>query len=147
MESRVELFALIRRDARVEGLSVRALAARHGVHRRTVRQALESASPPERKPRQGLAWRLEPFKAAIDVMLTEDTTAPRKQRHTARRILARLIEEHGAEELSYSTVRDYVRVRGPRSMWRPAAGWRCLSHKNTPRARRRRWISVKSGWC
>ena len=29
-------------------------------------------------------------------MLIEDTTAPRKQRHTARRILARLIEEHGA---------------------------------------------------
>jgi transposase len=54
---------------------------------------------------------LEPFKAAIDAMLTEDTTAPRKQRHTARRIMARLIEEHGAEELSYSTVRDYVRVR------------------------------------
>lgn len=111
MESRVELFALIRRDARVEGLSVRALAARHKVHRRTVRQALESASPPERKPRQGVAWRLEPFKPAIDAMLTEDTTAPRKQRHTARRILARLIGEHGAEELSYSTVRDYVRVR------------------------------------
>ncbi|WP_091557587.1 IS21 family transposase [Arthrobacter sp. ok362] len=111
MESRVELFALIRRDARVEGLSVRALAARHKVHRRTVRQALESASPPGRKPRQGVAWRLEPFKAAIDAMLTEDTTAPRKQRHTARRILARLIEEHGAKDLSYSTVRDYVRVR------------------------------------
>lgn len=111
MESRVELFALIRRDARVEGLSVRALAARHGVHRRTVRQALESASPPERKARHGVAWRLEPFKAAIDAMLIEDTTAPRKQRHTARRILARLIEEHGAKELSYSTVRDYVRVR------------------------------------
>ncbi|WP_346960338.1 IS21 family transposase [uncultured Arthrobacter sp.] len=111
MESRVELFALIRRDARVEGLSVRALAAKHNVHRRTVRQALESATPPPRKPRQGVAWRLEPFKAAIDAMLTEDTTAPRKQRHTARRIMARLIEEHGAEELSYSTVRDYVRVR------------------------------------
>ena len=111
MESRVELFARIRRDARVEDLSVRALAARHGVHRRTVRQALESAAPPERKPRQGVSWRLEPLKAAIDAMLVEDTTAPRKQRHTARRILARLIEEHGAQELSYSTVRDYVRVR------------------------------------
>jgi hypothetical protein len=58
-----------------------------------------------------VAWRLEPFKGAIDAMLIEDTTAPRKQRHTARRILARLIEEHGAQELSYSTVRDYVRVR------------------------------------
>lgn len=111
MESRVELFAQIRRDARVEGLSVRALAVRHGVHRRTVRQALDSAAPPERKQRQGVSWRLEPFKGAIDAMLIEDTTAPRKQRHTARRILARLIEEHSAQELSYSTVRDYVRVR------------------------------------
>jgi hypothetical protein len=54
---------------------------------------------------------LAPFKAAIDAMLTEDTTAPRKQRHTARRILARLLDEHGAQELSYSTVRDYVRIR------------------------------------
>ena len=51
---------------------------------------------------------LDPFKAAIDAMLIEDATAPRKQRHTAHRILARLVEEHGAEELSYSTVRDYV---------------------------------------
>jgi hypothetical protein len=72
MESRVELFAQMRRDARVEGLSVRALAARHKVHRRTVRQALESATPPERKPRQAVAWRLEPFKAAIDAMLVQD---------------------------------------------------------------------------
>lgn len=111
MESRVELFARIRRDARVEGVSIRALALRYGVHRRTVRQALDSAAPPERKQRQGVAWRLEPFKGAIDAMLIEDTTAPRKQRHTARRILVRLIEEHGAQELSYSTVRDYVRVR------------------------------------
>jgi hypothetical protein len=111
MESRVELFARIRRDARIEGLSIRALAVRHEVHRRTVRQALDSAAPPERKPRQGVSWRPEPFKTAIDAMLVEDTTAPRKQRHTARRILARLIEEHGAQELSYSTVRDYVRVR------------------------------------
>lgn len=111
MESRVDLFARIRRDARVEGLSVRALATKYGIHRRTVRQALISASPPERKTRQGVSRRLEPFKSAIDAMLIEDTTAPRKQRHTARRILARLIEEHDAQELSYSTVRDYVRVR------------------------------------
>jgi lambda repressor-like predicted transcriptional regulator len=49
MGSRVELFAAIRRDARVEGLSVRTLATRFGVHRRTVRQALASAVPPARK--------------------------------------------------------------------------------------------------
>ena len=44
--SRVEQFAAIRRDHRVDGLSIRALADKHGVHLRTVRQALESAVPP-----------------------------------------------------------------------------------------------------
>jgi hypothetical protein len=40
VRSRVEQFAAIRRDHRVDGLSIRALADKHGVHRRTVRQAL-----------------------------------------------------------------------------------------------------------
>ena len=40
--SRVELFELIRRDRDREDLSIRALAERHGVHRRAVRQALLS---------------------------------------------------------------------------------------------------------
>ncbi|MEV7574480.1 IS21 family transposase [Pseudarthrobacter sp. NPDC089323] len=111
MGSRVVLFAQIRRDARVEGASIRELARRHQVARKTVRKALSSPVPPERKTPERSSPRLDPFKSAIDAMLVEDTTAPRKQRHTARRILARLIEEYGAEELSYSTVRDYVRVR------------------------------------
>lgn len=113
MESRVELFARIRRDARVEGLSIRELARRHGVGRPTVRQALAQAELPARKPRVRTAPRLEAFKAAIDEMLRQDLDAPRKQRHTARRVFARLSEEHDATELSYSTVRDYVRRRRP----------------------------------
>ena len=40
MPSRVELFEKIRRDRRLDDLSIRELADRHGVHRRTVRQAL-----------------------------------------------------------------------------------------------------------
>ena len=40
MGSRVGLFAAIRRDERVDGLSIRELARRHGVHRRTVRRRL-----------------------------------------------------------------------------------------------------------
>jgi hypothetical protein len=47
--SRVELFERIRRDRWVERLSIRELADRHHVHRRTVRQALASAVPPPRK--------------------------------------------------------------------------------------------------
>jgi len=111
MGSRVELFAGIRRDARVEGLSIRELARRHNVHRRTVRQALATAEPPARKVPDRVAPRLDPFKPAIDEMLRADLGAPRKQRHTARRIHARLVEEHDVVGLSYSTVRDWVRVR------------------------------------
>jgi hypothetical protein len=110
MRVRMELFAKIRRDARVEAMSIRGLAKRYQVGRDTVRQAFSDPVPPARRKPVRSSPRLDPFKPAIDAMLTADTTAPRKQRHAAPRVLARPIEER-AEELSYSTVRDYVRVR------------------------------------
>ncbi|MFZ0712820.1 IS21 family transposase [Mycobacterium sp.] len=113
MRSRVELFEAIRRDHRREELSIRQLADRHRVHRRTVRQALESAVPPARKPRVFVAPVLDPLKPLIDAMLRQDLDAPRKQRHTARRVLARLVDEHGVSDISYSTVRDYIAKRRP----------------------------------
>ena len=109
----MELFAAIRREARVEECSIRELADRHHVHRRTVRAALASAVPPPRKTPARTSPRLAPFKSLIDEMLRSDLEAPKKQRHTARRVLARLVDEHGATELSYSTVRDYVHKRRP----------------------------------
>jgi len=130
--SRVELFAAIRRDERVEGLSIRQLAERHRVHRRTVRQALESAVPPERKTPVRVTRRLEQFKPFIDAMLREDLDAPRKQKHTARRVLARLVDEHQAGEVSYSTVRDYVAKRRPEiaieAGWQPGEGFVPQTH-------------------
>src|SRR3978361_2367900 len=113
MESRVKLFAAIRRDARVEDLSIRELADRHHVHRRTVRQALASAFPPVRKTPVRVSRRLEEHKPGIDGWLKDDLDAPRKQRHTARRVLARLVDEQAAQGVSYSTVRDYLARRRP----------------------------------
>ncbi len=40
------MFERVRRARRDEGLSIRAFADRHEVHRRTVRQALADATPP-----------------------------------------------------------------------------------------------------
>ena len=111
MRSRVELFERIRRDRRVEGLSVRALAERHRVHRRAVRAALASAVPPPRKP---YARRFRPAMDAwaevVDGWLIADRELPRKQRHTARRMWQRLVAEHGAS-LSEVTVSRYVARR------------------------------------
>jgi len=109
----VDVFEAIRRDARREELVVRALAERHHVHRRTVRAALDSPVPPARKSRVSPAPVLDPVKPLIEAMLVADLTAPRKQRHTARRVLARLIDEHGAQNLTYSSVRGYVARRRP----------------------------------
>lgn len=111
MRSRVELFEQIRRDRRLEQLSIRELAERHGVHRRSVRQALESAVPP---PRKEYAQRprpvLDAWVAVIDGWLLADRQAPRKQRHTGRRVWQRLVAEHGAV-LAEVTVSRYVTRR------------------------------------
>ncbi|GGV87665.1 hypothetical protein GCM10010294_69790 [Streptomyces griseoloalbus] len=110
--SRVDLFASIRRDKRLdETLSQRVLAEKYGVHRRTVKQALESALPPPRRTPKPRVSVLESAKPWIDAMLREDLTAPRKQKHTARRVWQRLAAEYGFGLASYSTVCDYVALR------------------------------------
>ena len=69
---------------------------------------MSSAVPPPRKhPGVRPAPVLGPWKATIDGWLEADRTAPRKQRHTARRVWQRLVEEHGVD-VGESTVRRYV---------------------------------------
>jgi transposase len=106
----VELFEQIRKDRRV-GVSIRELAGRHRVHRRTVRQALESAVPPLRKPYpQRPRPAIDAYAGVIDGWLLADEKVPRKQRHTARRVWQRLVAEHGAR-VSEVTVSRYVARR------------------------------------
>ena len=107
----MELFEQIRREHEFGGLSERALARRHGVHRRTVKQALASPVPLSRKRPEGRpAPKLGEWRALIDSWLIADRDAPRKQRHTAKRIHERLRDEHGVE-VSERQVRRYVRER------------------------------------
>jgi transposase len=101
------LFEEIRRAREREELSIHELSRRFGVHRRTVREALRSAVPPERKQPARSAPVMDRWKSTIDEWLEADRSAPRKQRHTARRVWQRLMEEHQAQ-VGESTVRRYV---------------------------------------
>ena len=101
------LYEQIRKAHEREQLSVRELARRFRVHRRDVRQALVSAVPPERRRAERPAPVLDRWKPTIDEWLLADRLAPRKQRHTARRVWQRLAEEHQAL-VGESTVRRYV---------------------------------------
>ena len=105
--SRVKVFEEIRRAREREGCSIRELARRFGVHRRDVRLALACPVPPSRKKPERVSPKMDRWKPVVDRWLVDDRTAPRKQRHTARRVWQRLVEEHDAD-VSEGTVRRYV---------------------------------------
>jgi transposase len=105
--SKVRLYEEIRRARDREGLSIHELSRRFRVHRRDVRAALASPVPPPRKQPERASPVLDRWKPVIDGWLEDDRVAPRKQRHTGRRVWQRLVEEHGAT-IGESTVRRYV---------------------------------------
>lgn len=108
--SKVELYTAIRRDVR-GGMSIRAVERKYGVGFRTVHKALASVWPQPRKDLPRRKSQLDPYVELIDGWLRVDLDAPRKQRHTTKRIFDRLVAEHGAVELTYGIVRRYVAER------------------------------------
>jgi len=104
----------IRRAYFLQRKSIRQIARELHHGRRTVRKAIYDPAPP-RYTRAVPAAKpvLGPFTAIIDRWLADDLSSPKKQRHTARRIYHRLVEEHGFEG-GESTVRRYVRQHRPK---------------------------------
>jgi transposase len=105
----VELYEQLRREYEFGIGTVRGVARKFGVHRRLVREAAVQALPPPRKRPQRARPKLAPAIPFIDAILEADRTAPRKQRHTARRIFHRLRQELPGCPVAESTVREYVR--------------------------------------
>jgi transposase len=106
----MEKWAEIRRRVLADGLSRRAACRAYGIHWKTLPKILTHTEPPGY--RRTLPERpsiLDPLLPVVHQILKDDRKAPRKQRHTAKRIFERLRDEHGfAGKLT--VVKDAVRA-------------------------------------
>ena len=99
----------IRKKYFIEGWSIRKINRQLGYARQTIRKALVSAQIPTyelQAPRPCPV--MDPYREVILNWLKQDENAPKKQRHTAKRIYDRLVEEYGFHG-NDSTVRKFVR--------------------------------------
>jgi transposase len=108
---KVELFEQIRREYEFGIGTIAGVAKKLGVHRRMVREAIGCALPKPRKKTKRPRFRLGSAVEFIDGVLEADRKAPRKQRHTARRIWDRIRAELPDCQICSRTVRQYVHDR------------------------------------
>jgi len=86
----------VRHSVLIDGLSVNAVREKTGLHDTTIAKMLVHSEPPGyqmSRPRE--KRKIGPFLAIIKEILEADEKAPRKQRHTTKRIFERLRDEHG----------------------------------------------------
>ena len=98
-----------------QGKNISEIAAITGLNWKTVAKYVDMTdfNPPAPKSaaQQQSCPKLNPFKPLIDLWLIEDKKAPRKQRHTAKRVYERLKKEAESFDCSYRLVADYVKEK------------------------------------
>jgi len=91
-----------------QGKSKKWIAEEFGLSRNTVAKYLEHPEPPEYRIRQARARPVaSKWEEHVRLILAEDQDAPRKQKHTAKRIFDRLVSEQGYDG-SERTIRALV---------------------------------------
>ena len=104
----MDQYEYIRTAHRVYGKSIRQIQKETGHSRVTIRKVLEGEFPEYKRRSVQQYPILDKYRDTIERWLKEDRENPKKQRHTARRIYTRLVEEEGYAG-SEVTVRRYVR--------------------------------------
>ncbi len=101
---------LIRKLHFKEGRSIRQLSKDLRLSRQTVRKALEQDEIPTYQRSKPVAHPvIDPVKNTIVRWLTDDETAPVKQRHSDAQIHRRLVKEYGFKG-GESTVREWIPI-------------------------------------
>jgi len=106
----MEMWIDIRRRILAEGEGKRRICREYGIHFKTLQKILGNAEPPgyrQSKPRE--KRKIGPYIPFIEDALREDRKAPRKQRHTAKRLFNRLVKEHSYDG-GYTAVKEAVRA-------------------------------------
>src|SRR3989304_6377473 len=91
----MDQYELIRTAYRVYHKSIRQIARETKHHRKTIRKVLGGLEPQYRRQKATRMPRMGPVAEVVKRWLEADQQAPKKQRHTARRLCARLGAEHG----------------------------------------------------
>lgn len=80
-----------------EGQNISQIARTYRVDRKTVRRYINKTewNQPAAVTTAGVFPKLTPYKEKIDRWLLDDKKHKRKQRHTAKRVYNRLVEEYG----------------------------------------------------
>src|SRR3954454_6082943 len=108
-------WAEIRRRVLADGLSGRAACREYKIHWKTLKKILDNPEPPGyRRTRPRRPSILGPLLPVVHQILEDDKKAPKKQRHSARRVFERLRAEHGYQG-GLTTVKDAVRARRRRT--------------------------------
>ena len=111
----VDLYSRVRLACHVDGKSNSEVARLFGIDRKTVAKILKHSVPPGyRRSSPPVRPKLDAFVGIIDQILEDDKRFIKKQRHTARRIHARLRDEHGFTG-GITIVTDYVREKQRRA--------------------------------
>ena len=106
----MDMWTKVRRSVLTDKLSKRQACEKYNIHWETLQKILANPEPPKRR-RQGEREKpvLGPYLAKIHAILDADRAAPKKQRHTAKRIFDRLRDEDGYPG-KITVVQDAVRA-------------------------------------
>lgn len=95
-----------------QDMNISEIASETGFNWKTVKKYVDmedfSSSPPKPESEETHESKLDAYKALIDSWLMTDRLAPRKQRHTAKRVFRRLQKETNEFNCSYRLVAMYV---------------------------------------